>query len=46
MGSYEFIALLDIDEAIIPVKHRNWNEMMNNLLMLSLKVGMKFISNS
>ena len=36
---FEFIALLDIDEVIIPVKHGNWNEMMKDLVNMKLKVA-------
>ena len=35
---FEFIALLDIDEVIIPVKHENWNKLMKDLVRMSLKV--------
>jgi len=35
---YEYIALLDIDEVIMPVKHNNWAEMMEEVVKSSLKV--------
>jgi len=35
---YEYIALLDIDEVIIPLKHLNWKEMMTDAVAASLKV--------
>merc|ERR1712042_193332 len=38
MYRYEYIALLDIDEVIVPVKHNNWTEMMEEVVKTSLKV--------
>lgn len=34
--SYEYLALLDIDEIIMPLKHNNWSEMMDEVLRVSL----------
>ena len=36
--SYEYIALLDIDEVIVPIKHKNWEDMMEEVTKTSLKV--------
>ena len=33
MYKYEYIALLDIDEVILPLRHSNWAEMMEAVLM-------------
>jgi len=38
MYRYEYIALLDIDEVIMPVEHNNWAEMMEEVVKSSLKV--------
>jgi len=35
---YEYIALLDIDEVIVPIKHQNWADMMENVLDEASKV--------
>jgi len=35
---YEYIALLDIDEVITPIKHNNWADMMEEVIQTSLKV--------
>jgi len=35
---YEYIALLDIDEVITPLKHDNWSDMMEEAVAASLKV--------
>ena len=35
---YEYIALLDIDEVIMPLKHTNWEDMMKEAVQSSLKV--------
>jgi len=35
---YEYVALLDIDEVIMPIKHNNWAEMMDEVVKASLKV--------
>jgi len=35
---YEYIALLDIDEVIMPIKHDNWADMMEEAVAASLKV--------
>jgi hypothetical protein len=38
---YEYIALLDIDEVIMPVKHNSWAEMMEAVVEASFKVYRK-----
>eukprot|EP00092_Neocalanus_flemingeri_P026841 GFUD01029096.1.p1 GENE.GFUD01029096.1~~GFUD01029096.1.p1 ORF type:complete len:574 (-),score=135.79 GFUD01029096.1:85-1806(-) len=38
MYRYEYIALLDIDEVIMPIKHNNWADMMEEVVTSSLKV--------
>jgi len=38
MYRYEYVALLDIDEVIMPIKHNNWAEMMDEVVKASLKV--------
>merc|ERR1712241_89105 len=38
MYRYEYIALLDIDEVIMPLKHTNWEDMMKEAVQSSLKV--------
>merc|ERR1712203_1091113 len=38
MYRYEYVALLDIDEVIMPIKHNNWAEMMEEVVKASLKV--------
>jgi len=35
---YDYIALLDIDEVITPIKHNNWADMMEEVIETSLKV--------
>ena len=35
---FEFLALLDIDEVIIPVKHEHWGERMAEIVQKSLAV--------
>ena len=35
---YEYIALLDIDEVIMPLMHNNWAEMMEAVVEASFKV--------
>ena len=35
---YEYIALLDIDEVIMPLDHTNWADMMEDVVTASLKV--------
>jgi len=35
---YDYIALLDIDEVITPIKHNNWADMMEEVIQASLKV--------
>ena len=35
---YEYIALLDIDEVIMPLKHDNWGDMMAEVVRGSLKI--------
>lgn len=35
--SYEHVALLDIDEIIMPLKHSNWADMMDEALRVSLQ---------
>ena len=43
MYSYEYIALLDIDEVIVPLKHTNWGDMMKEAVQSSLEAEMKRI---
>jgi hypothetical protein len=38
---YEYIALLDIDEVIMPLVHNSWAEMMESVVAASLKVRPK-----
>merc|ERR1719309_936731 len=38
MYRYEYVALLDIDEVIMPIKHKNWAEMTEEVVKASLKV--------
>eukprot|EP00092_Neocalanus_flemingeri_P000504 GFUD01000535.1.p1 GENE.GFUD01000535.1~~GFUD01000535.1.p1 ORF type:complete len:579 (-),score=145.76 GFUD01000535.1:297-2033(-) len=38
MYRYEYIALLDIDEVIMPIKHNNWADMMKEVITTSMKV--------
>jgi len=38
MYRYEYIALLDIDEVIMPIKHDNWADMMAEVVASSLKI--------
>jgi len=38
MYRYEYIALLDIDEVIMPVEHNNWADMMEEAVKSSLEV--------
>lgn len=38
MYRYEYIALLDIDEVIMPIEHNNWSELMDHVVKLALKV--------
>jgi len=38
MYRYEYVALLDIDEVIMPLKHTNWADMMEDAIKASLKV--------
>jgi len=38
MYRFEYIALLDIDEVIMPLKHNNWDDMMKEVIQKSLKV--------
>lgn len=38
MYRYEYIALLDIDEVIMPLVHNNWAEMMEAVVEASLKI--------
>lgn len=35
--SYKYLALLDTDEIIMPLKHKNWNDLMGEVLSLALK---------
>ena len=35
---YEYLALLDIDEVIMPIEHSNWADMMEEVVKASLKV--------
>ena len=35
--SFEYLALLDIDEIIMPLKHSNWADMMDEVLRVSLQ---------
>lgn len=37
LNSYEYLALLDIDEIIMPLKHRSWYELMHEVERASLK---------
>ncbi len=41
MFRYEYIALLDIDEVIMPLVHNSWAEMMEAVVAASLKVRPK-----
>ena len=34
---YEYIAVIDIDEVIAPIKHKNWTELMNEVSVKSKK---------
>merc|ERR1711884_886628 len=36
--NYKYIAVLDIDEVITPIKHNNWADMMEEVIQISLKV--------
>ncbi|CAH0767342.1 unnamed protein product [Bemisia tabaci] len=36
--TYEYIALLDIDEVIMPVKRRTWRELMDDVMVKALKI--------
>jgi len=38
MYRYEYIALLDIDEVIMPLNHQNWSQLMEAVIVESLKV--------
>lgn len=38
MYRYEYIALLDIDEVIMPIKQDNWEDMMKDVVASALKV--------
>ncbi|GLV36768.1 uncharacterized protein CBL_02397 [Carabus blaptoides fortunei] len=38
MYQYNYIALLDIDEVIMPVNHQNWKELMDTVLPKALKI--------
>jgi len=38
MYRYEYIALLDIDEVIMPIRHNNWADMMEEVVTNSLKI--------
>ena len=38
---YKYIALLDIDEVIMPIHHNNWEDMMEEVIKESLKVDLK-----
>jgi hypothetical protein len=40
---YEYIALLDIDEVIMPLVHNSWAEMMEAVVAASLKVRPKSV---
>ena len=35
---YEYIALLDIDELIVPIRHNSWADMMKEVVDNSLKI--------
>uniref|UniRef100_A0A023GAL3 Glycosyltransferase family 92 protein n=1 Tax=Amblyomma triste TaxID=251400 RepID=A0A023GAL3_AMBTT len=35
--SYEYIVLLDIDEVVMPVQHRTWKELMNEVVPMALQ---------
>ena len=43
MYRYEYIALLDIDEVIVPLQHTNWGDMMKEAVQSSLEAEMKRI---
>ncbi len=43
MFRYEYIALLDIDEVIMPLVHNSWAEMMEAVVAASLKVRPKSV---
>ena len=43
MYRYEYIALLDIDEVIVPLQHTSWGDMMKEAVQSSLKAEMKRI---
>ncbi|XP_023326460.1 uncharacterized protein LOC111699919 [Eurytemora carolleeae] len=38
MYRYEYVALLDIDEVIMPLQHNSWQDMMEEVIKASLKV--------
>ena len=38
MYRYEYVALLDIDEVIMPMRRRNWAQLMDDVVEASLKV--------
>jgi len=38
MYRYDYVALLDIDEVIMPLNHSNWEEMMEEVVKQSLKI--------
>jgi hypothetical protein len=46
MFRYEYIALLDIDEVIMPLVHNSWAEMMEAVVAASLKVRPKSVGSS
>lgn len=35
--SYDYIALLDVDEVIMPINHKGWGDLMESVLPLALK---------